>query len=73
MIQDPHTDCRNYVNCGGFAEPRQEYCENCLEEQAEIEAEESEKRGAIKELKDALAVGDNTLIVKAARKVAELH
>ena len=36
---EKYVDCRNHINCGSYANLGSEYCEDCLEEQAEIEAE----------------------------------
>ncbi len=58
MAHQEFVNCRNYVNCGGYAEPKSEYCEECLEEQAEIEAKEAVQRAAITDLKNALAFFD---------------
>ena len=58
MAVQKHVDCRNHVNCGGFAEPKSEYCEGCLEEQAEIEAIQAEQCAAVANLKEALAFYD---------------
>ncbi len=58
MAHQGFINCRNHVNCGGYAEPKSEYCEECLEEQAEMEAERAEQRAAIADLKNALAFYD---------------
>lgn len=53
-----YVNCRNHVHCGGYAEPKSDYCKECLEEQAEIEAEQVKQRAAIADLKNALAFYD---------------
>lgn len=58
MGNQEYVNCRNHVNCGGYAEPKSEYCEECLEEQAEIEAEQYEPHAAIVNLKNALSFYD---------------
>lgn len=51
-------DCLYHKNCGGFASANTDLCEDCLEAQAEIEAEEEKQRLAIADLKNALAFFD---------------
>ncbi|WP_338853996.1 hypothetical protein WE348_20425 (plasmid) [Alteromonas macleodii] len=55
---EKYVDCRNHINCGSYANLGSEYCEDCLEEQAEIEAEKEKQRSAITDLKNALAFFD---------------
>lgn len=47
-------NCRNYVNCGGFALENHEYCEHCIEEQDEIAEQLAKETAAINELKRAV-------------------
>ena len=37
MSDEQYINCRNYVNCGGFATQHSEYCAECLDEQTEFE------------------------------------
>ncbi|BDA63075.1 hypothetical protein FJD32_024300 (plasmid) [Shewanella sp. LC6] len=55
---EQYVNCRNHNNCGGYAVPRSEYCQDCLDEQAEFEVLEAEQLSAISELKDALTFLD---------------
>lgn len=67
---EQYVECRNYVNCGGFALNAHELCENCIVEQNERESDEETLQRAMRDLKEALNFVERTRKASSEERAA---